>query len=840
MKKRYFFAIPLLFTSLSGCKYKAPETKYDKVKVALEGVESSFKKIDTNTSNKSSRAMGRVLYAPNKLEEENGLPDSLSFLFTEQNIKGHSVDDLSYTQPPMVQFQCLKKVFDKIGKGFEFGTKYYDNVTGEIYVDFATGFKDETEKAENKYSYDYLLGIDINIDDNDLINADVCFDVNLTKGSERYETVWYVKMVLDYDMDNKTPTYTLNMHTLNDEKELPFFDRYTYENDYVDVKENKINEWRKFCMHSSVKLVKDSAHSSFRDYLGEEGFTYKVDYPKVFVNGNYYKIDRFTGDIELDCGDIYFKDFDCYDLPQKDTFLAKKGTKNNVIQDIYKEFSKLMNEDLAYNIICREEDDQEHNEHNETATITSIRPMSRDGVTGAENYRVGDIEIFSIFNGYVDGEGNKNIIVLWYAGENNSLIEEIRSLDNLEFSFTCAKGSDSRELYPFVNGNKNTKISEAYEAIKEAYNTEDVDEHFFIRVKDNSRNVEGIVLVIYTGQLQEQYDLPEMPKECINLGIPSYEGRNVTYSLKKLEEFEDQDLTYVVDNTNSKELNGYLSKLESSGFVKILNPYTNEYNVYQKNHGERYILFLEVNKSPEFDTSNNTVWIDAYLVPRSTSTTKYSNVPDTLQEIGITELQNSNIKYDHSYYEKEVFYIFNAEEEDIAEFESRYSSSRMKPWVFEKEINGGQNILVLTRKKVFSREYYCYEIEVRENPNYVPPENNNEILEINFLTLAGDFNQWNIDGKEKSYVFDINGNTFNLYSITIQQGEKFKMVANSKWDVSNATTEYGGFGYDDVQNIEEFGDRFTKGENGNIVVNVTITISITGTLSNGVLTFKFH
>ena len=45
MKKRYLFAVPLLFLSLTACGYKAPKTKYDKVKVAFNGVESSFQKL---------------------------------------------------------------------------------------------------------------------------------------------------------------------------------------------------------------------------------------------------------------------------------------------------------------------------------------------------------------------------------------------------------------------------------------------------------------------------------------------------------------------------------------------------------------------------------------------------------------------------------------------------------------------------------------------------------------------------------------------------------------------------------------------------------------------------
>ena len=138
MKKGIFFVLTLLFPALVGCGYKTPTTSYDKVKTAFNGVEKSFKNISANK--KSLQYNGAL---PKYKNEDSGL-NSIFSVFTNDDIRSHELDeDISYNQPPMVQFQCLKAVFDKVGKGFEFGTKYYDNITGEVYVNFENGLKDD-------------------------------------------------------------------------------------------------------------------------------------------------------------------------------------------------------------------------------------------------------------------------------------------------------------------------------------------------------------------------------------------------------------------------------------------------------------------------------------------------------------------------------------------------------------------------------------------------------------------------------------------------------------------------------------------------------------------------
>lgn len=842
MKKRYFLLAPFLLVSLAGCgkkepdTFKLPETDLEKVKLAFDGVEKSFKTIDSSNSNKSSRPFGNVYYAPNRFEADDVEKDYFFYtlLYADSNIVGHSVDDLTYNQPPMVQFQCLKKVFEKIGDNFQFGTKYFDNITGEVYVDFATGYKDETKKSENKYSYDYELGVKIKVRKNDVIDADVSFDVKLTKGEETYRTVWYVDLFLSYKYENQIPTYKLEMVTSNDEKDLPYFNRYTYENDYVYVDENKIVQWNKFCMHCSKKLIEDSTHVSFSDYVNEVGTEYKVDAPKAFKDGNSYKQQgEMTEALSKVYGDTFFEEYDCKESKEKEEYLKENGTRNEIIQDVYKDFSKVVGEDLAYEIVCRDKDD--HN-GDSSRKAGGIRAMATDGQTGAENYVVGDVPIESLFTGYLDGSGNNIRMDLWYIDKSNGLLEKVAAFDDLAYSFTCGRSDNESNLYPYIDVTKDTTILEAYDAIKNANNTDSVNEHFLLKVKDTKKNVEGTVRVIFSGDINEQYDAPDLPKEIANLGVPSYEGRNVSYTLEQQHEFDEQDYALRVDNTNARELSNYIKKVVNNGFTKVTSSTFGYDNIFKKNYGSDKTLFLIATATPDFATDNK-VLIYVYISPRPTTNNKSSTFPNELTQLGCPTFVSSNAKF---MYENDVLFVFDATGEELGNFEDNFSSTRMKPFVLTKSINGGKDYLQLTRKNILDNEYYCYEVTTFANPDYVDPNENQNTLDITYLTLAGDFNQWNIDGKDACYVFQKNENTFTVRNIFLSKGTAFKMVANHSWDVKNASSEFGGFGFDDVSNINNYGALFAKGENGNIVVNENCTITMTGLVQGDALTFKIQ
>ena len=345
MKKINCFIATLVgaFTiGLIGCAPKLPTTNYEKVKFAFNGVEKSFK-------NKKATKKSAIVMPKAKIggSNPNSALDTIFSLYNEEDKRDDFLDDISYNEPPMIQFQYIKKVLEKIGNGYEFNKKYYDTITGEMYFDIDTGLKTET-KDEYKYNYTFVLGININIDDTDLITADVSFDINLSKGSNTYKTKWYVGIELDYDMTNNSPNYTMTMVTENDERELPYYNRYTYEYDYVEVKDSSINEWRKFCMDNDHRLYKDDNHQDFNAYI-KEGCVYKVDACSWFKNGTYYKSNktRQEGQYADTVANALFKDLGLNaNEIDADRFFNQTGEVNDKIKTCYQEFNKIAKEDI--------------------------------------------------------------------------------------------------------------------------------------------------------------------------------------------------------------------------------------------------------------------------------------------------------------------------------------------------------------------------------------------------------------------------------------------------------------------------------------------------------------
>ena len=329
---------------LSGCKskskYKVPTTPYDKVSTAFNGVEksySNYKSSEKTNSGSKTRASKRI----GQTDSSGALTD-IATLYTSYDSQGDKIDELEYDQPPMIQFQCLKKVFELVGKDFSFGTKYTDTINGEVYFDPTTGDKKE-QSPEYKYNYNFTLSIGIDIDTNDLINADVSFKIDLTQGETVLETNWYVQMILDYEMEKESPTYTLSMYSENEEDDLSYFEYgNTYEYDYVDMKDGRINEWRKFCYEVNKPMVKNETHTSYADYIGEADFKAQIGASKWYKNADLRKISHPN---TSKTNKFIAALFDKLGLNSTDinasTFVNKNGVKNNAIVNAYNAFSNI-------------------------------------------------------------------------------------------------------------------------------------------------------------------------------------------------------------------------------------------------------------------------------------------------------------------------------------------------------------------------------------------------------------------------------------------------------------------------------------------------------------------
>ena len=106
------FSLSLIFP-LTACGHNGEDSDFKKVQKAFNGVESSLRE-------KQKASVKRNSLLRNELNEgPSSALDALSSLFESKGeSRGDTIDELEYTQPPMIQFQCLKSVFDSTGEGF--------------------------------------------------------------------------------------------------------------------------------------------------------------------------------------------------------------------------------------------------------------------------------------------------------------------------------------------------------------------------------------------------------------------------------------------------------------------------------------------------------------------------------------------------------------------------------------------------------------------------------------------------------------------------------------------------------------------------------------------------
>lgn len=136
-----FISSFIIALSIGACSNTLPSSNYEKVKFAFNGVEKSFKKITTTQkdlvrTNRNNRIGSNI---------NDGL-NTIFSVYTENDLRDDFLEDVSYNQPPMIQFQYIKKVLEKIGGGYDFNTKYSDSINGEVYLDIETGQKSDKEK----------------------------------------------------------------------------------------------------------------------------------------------------------------------------------------------------------------------------------------------------------------------------------------------------------------------------------------------------------------------------------------------------------------------------------------------------------------------------------------------------------------------------------------------------------------------------------------------------------------------------------------------------------------------------------------------------------------------
>lgn len=705
---------------LASCGGGLPGSKYEKVEFAFKGVEKSFKDRATNSNNQLSVVEPYLgidnNYSINSLYNDlfyinlnESSFDAIEALYTSSDNKGDVIDELEYDQPPMIQFQYLKSALEKIGTGFEFGTKYYYDIQNTVYYDIDSG---EIINDENhKWNYVFRLALQIDIDDNDLITADVSFDITLTQNNTSYNMVWYVGMELDYDMNNDTPNYELNMMT--DNKGIK--NEYVIENDYVKVTNNKIDEWRKFTFETDRRMIKDNNHSNFDSYLSE-GVEYKVDHPKWYKNNNLRKLMNDEGENKKVVARAYFNSgMNSTDI-NANSFINKIGTVSDKIQEFYSDISTIYGKDIIYSILP-DEDDYRKDIQDQVSGI--LIKLNNNTDFGDGNYIVKNVNFSELLT---DQEAWKNYDKssfispkLYYIDQNNIALDLVTDLNSLD--------------YYIVINNQETRV-EKNDSIVTKYIELNQPESFNIKLKlgnletvINSVKIDDSIVVVDDTSVYE--------KEILDSGFVDF--RKCTQSNY---EITKNGNVYKVTNI---EFNNYRDVLLQNQYV-IMN--SDGYTLGKENGNELFQVRLLNDQSVEFKIIDNpySQWNDTYV----------KGLFDNILNISEPKANNARYIFDT---DASSIYIYGLTENDKNQYLNGLKTSNNSVLVGG---NGIQEVLRIVKED--QNKYY--EIKIDEG------DYNILMISYDYETINMKKVTYSVNGGTSKEFSNINYGVTNEYSST--------------------------------------------------------------------------
>ena len=549
-KIKTFLLLSFLVTALTivlaacGSKNKLPKTNYEKVKFAFNGVEKTFNGSSLNSKTNLNK---EILLAAKNPSSALSIIDSV---YVDGDSQGDVIDDLEYDEPPMIQFQCLKHVLEKTGKKYSFNEKYYEDITGTMYFDITDGTK-KNESNEYKYDYNFRLALSISINSNDFITANVSFDISLRQGNKTISTQWYVYMELDYDMKNTTPNYKLSMYTANSEEDLTYRLGYTYEYDYVNVKDSKINEWRKFVLESNQKLVLDSTHSTLDAYISDPNFTYQADTAKWYKNNNLRKITQMNDSKKLVLGNAFFTGIGLNSTDIDGTsFTSKNGIKSSIISDLYSEMTRLFKEDVIYSIISESEDHSQGGGGDSQDTLTGIKVYNESKSSTFENRTLEyDPTLNEALSSCTYWPNNEKPVI--YATWSNNREEIITNLQSLNYSIKI--GNENAQTI-----NLSDKVSAVLSRFGDVSKTATA---FNLIISYPNTNVKTEIPIRIGDTIKDILQSAGVDIELVEAGFPA-----ITNNMKVTKSGNQ----FVISNfTDDDAFFGYIGALESNGFLSV-------------------------------------------------------------------------------------------------------------------------------------------------------------------------------------------------------------------------------------------------------------------------------
>ena len=438
--------------SISCSQDKLPVTEIEKIRFAFDGVEKSFSMV------------GKQSIAPEKHQSlrskaiEQGL-NAISQVLEQGHDESNSLDGLEYDQPPMIQFQYLKALFEKAGNSFVPGQKYHHAMTGKVYLDIANGERKSSEDGAG-FEYDYVfdLAFALDIDDNDMINADVVMDMTVSKGEPQqagYQSrkgKVFVSMTLDYDMKSFSPDYELTMRVSGDESEFEYLGNpFDYEYDYVKVTDGSIAEWRKFGYTVSGELIRDAGRSSFDDNAGVElvedhGLTLKW-----YHDSKLHYIPSPTAAQVSGLRNAYFSHFglNSTDMGHAD-FDGRQSMDDELVLNFYNDMTKIRGgREIIYDFITH--NDSGSGDDSDDSKSVGIRIMTSNHSGGFENFAIG--KNVSISDLFADGSAwtdtvNQAPPTIWHVDEKGKPVSQVTDFSVVSFCIRAAGGSGDGAAVP--------------------------------------------------------------------------------------------------------------------------------------------------------------------------------------------------------------------------------------------------------------------------------------------------------------------------------------------------------------------------------------------------------
>ena len=778
-------------------KVKLPSSNYEKVQFAFNGVESSLnssnssKELKANNLSKTDIKLAMAYGEPViKLMANTTIADDISTIYGALSVeKETSNPSFEYDEPPMIQFQYLKALYEEVGEDFTFGTKYTYNLTGSVYYDFEN--RVATESAEFLQQYSIDLSIKINIDENDLISAIVGFDITYTNGGISRNQKRYTELILDYDMNETSPTYELTMIDIDDLLSFESDDEkyISAEYDYVNVEKNTIREWRKFGVCSPNTL----ANYQDNDYI------YKYSVLRAFKDNKLFKAtNSFNKNINLKNAVLGLGFIDA--LTSRDAFNRELGQDNNKIQVVVNKFNNIFGKDFVNSFIytgATEEwvDDREPEPENLFLRIESTG--------GYQVYH--DIKLDDLFNPNIgwDEKGIKQYLTIYYKnGEDNTLTTYNSFNDfNVKVRSTYDKAKwidvDNNDIKTITNYIEQSGFKGYYDEDSLEYTSMSLELDMFLKSNSNVKLQSTITLDLYNSDcykaLLKKWSLAN---NYINDYVPVKDA---------IPEFES-DSVYFSPNVHGNLTNGSIGLYFSSGLQTLINNYINKLkslgfsenyaqSTYSKRISDEYMLILTIYGVSEKNPNEASILFEFKKSDKSDKT-----ISDVINEL----INNENITIPNF----DGDYEYTVEDGVIRSDGLNYQSiddyiQSLSDYGFVISSRDGYPVACkyLDNKLYYIRGYGERVIKV-------------EVVEVN-ISLVGDFNDWN----EKDTTYDVNNftefwdsNVFLSINIEIEANQALKIVKDHSWSD-------GGYGFNLFAGSDHFvPEYYSSGENNSIVV----------------------